>query len=110
MRFSVIRKAGIFFGVVMLGAVSATSGWAAEIWVTHMKSANVDVLDASSLKILATIPADKGSHNVRFTPDGKLAFAANVGADNVTIIDVEAKKVLTTVSAGKGRLRQAGAL
>ena len=56
---------------------------AAEVWVTNMKSANVQVFDPATLTLGATIPADKGAHNVTFSPDETLAFIANVGANNV---------------------------
>jgi DNA-binding beta-propeller fold protein YncE len=59
-----------------------------------MKSANVQVFNPTTLKLITTIPADKGAHNVTFSPNGKLAFIANVGANNVTIIDAVTKKAL----------------
>ena len=67
------------------------------------KSANVSVIDTTSLEVIATIPADKGPHNVTISPDGKLALVANVGANNVTFIDAVAKKVLANVPAAGPR-------
>ena len=88
----------LFSGAIM---VVASSAFAAEVWVTNMKSANVEVIDPETLEIVATIPADAGARNVTFSRDGKLAFVANVGANNVTIADAEAKTVLGTVAAGE---------
>jgi YVTN family beta-propeller protein len=85
-----VLMAGLFMG----------ESWAAEVWVTNMKSANVQVYNPATLKVVATIPADKGAHNVTFSRDGKLAFIANVGANNVTIIDAVSKKALGNVPAG----------
>ena len=65
-----------------------------------MKSANVQVFNPTTLKVITTIPADKGAHNVTFSRDGKLAFIANVGTNNVTIIDAVSKKALGNVPAG----------
>jgi hypothetical protein len=50
-------------GVLMIGVMAAES-WAAELWVTNMKSANVQVFNPTTLKLITTIPADKGAHNV----------------------------------------------
>ena len=94
---------GFLPALMILGlAVSVASDRAqgAEIWVTNMKAANVEVFDPETLDRLATIPADKGAHNVTFSRDGKWAFIANVGAGNATIIDAEAKKAVATVAAG----------
>jgi YVTN family beta-propeller protein len=83
-----------------MAGVLAGESWAAELWVTNMKSANVQVFNPTTLKLIATIPADKGAHNVTFSPNGKLAFIANVGANNVTIIDAVNKKALGNVPDG----------
>jgi DNA-binding beta-propeller fold protein YncE len=68
--------------------------------VTNMKPANVRAFNPTTLKLLTTIPADKGAHNATFSPNGKLAFIATVGANNVTIIDAVNKEALGDVPAG----------
>ena len=75
------RTAGVSLCVsaFLVAALSTGKVWAAELWVTSMKSANVQVFDPTTLKLVATIPADKGAHNVTFSPDEKLAFIANSG-------------------------------
>ena len=51
--------------VAALALIATATGAAADqIWVTNMKSANVTVIDAGSNKVIATIPAGKGAHNV----------------------------------------------
>lgn len=75
-------------------------GVAPEVWVTNMQSANVQVIDPATNKVVVTIPTDKGAHNVTFSPDRKLAFVANVEAANVSIIDAVKKEVIATVPAG----------
>ncbi len=62
------------------GLLFVGRGWAAEVWVTNMKSATVQVIDPQTMQVVATILADKGAHNVTLSKDGKLAFVANVGA------------------------------
>jgi YVTN family beta-propeller protein len=83
------------------GLLLVGPAWAAEVWVTNMKSANVQVIDPETMQVVAMILADKGAHNITLSKDGRLAFVANVGASNVTIIDAETKLVLGTVPAGK---------
>ena len=85
---------------MLVTAVAGQAG-AGEVWVTNMVSANVQVIDPDTMAVVATIPADKGAHNVTFSHDGKLAFIANTRANNVTIIDAVGKKVLGTVPTGR---------
>ncbi len=82
------------------GLAASSPAPAAEVWVTNMKAANVEVFDPETLQRLATIPAGKGAHNVTFSRDGKWAFIANVGGGSATIIDAEAKQAVATVPAG----------
>lgn len=91
---------GSFLSAFVLAAMLSASGWAAEVWVTNMKSGDVYVIDPASLEVVATIPTGKGAHNVTISADGRLAFVANVGANSVTIIDAVAKTVLGNVATG----------
>ena len=65
-----------------------------------MAAAHVQVIDPTALRVIATIPAGIGAHNVTFSPDGTLAFVANVGANTVTLIDAVRKTVLGHIPAG----------
>ncbi len=63
------------------GLLFVGRGWAAEVWVTNMKSANVQVMDPDTMQVVATILADKGAHNVTLSkvsavfPDSRARFA-----------------------------------
>jgi YVTN family beta-propeller protein len=92
-------------GAAALGALLAAASvmpaaLAGEVWMTNMQSGNVQVFDADTLEVLATIPAAKGAHNVTFSPDGSRAFVANVDTSSVTVIDADQKVALTTIPAG----------
>ena len=52
------RIAGISLCVsaFLVAALPIGKVWAAELWVTSMKSANVQVFDPTTLKLVATIP------------------------------------------------------
>ena len=88
--------------------ISPGGATAAEVWISNMKSGNVQVIDPRSMRIVATIPAGKGAHNVTISRDGKLALVPNVGDNSVTIIDAETKSVLGTVPVGKKAYRSSG--
>ncbi len=97
-----MSKQGAAIAVVSAAAtlLLATASWAAEVWVTNMKSADVYVIDPESRAVIAKIPAQAGAHNVTFSADGKLALVANVAANSVTIIDAVEKTVIAHVPTG----------
>ena len=74
MRRRGVLRAGICASLVIIVGFLTGEVRAAEVWVTNMKAANVQVFDPATLTLVATIPADKGAHNVTFSPDETLAF------------------------------------
>ncbi|MCD6071402.1 MAG: exported protein of unknown function, partial [Microvirga sp.] len=94
------RSGAAALGAFLLAAPVTPAALAGEIWMTNMQSANVQVFDADTLEVLATIPAAKGAHNVTFSPDGSRAFVANVDTSSVTIIDADQKVLQATIPAG----------
>jgi DNA-binding beta-propeller fold protein YncE len=68
------------------GGILAAESWAAELWVTNMKSANVQVFNPTTLKLITSIPADKGAHNVTFSPNGKLALIATRDDNKLLVV------------------------
>ena len=77
----------IFIFVFLSGALPVSESTAGEVWVANMKGANVQIIDTGSNKVVKTIPTGAGAHNVTFSPDGKLAYIANLGTNSITIID-----------------------
>ncbi len=55
-------------------------------------------------EVVATIPVGRAPHNLVFSPDGRFAYVANLGAPptngSVSVIDTEAYEVIATVEAG----------
>ena len=82
-----------FFSIICF----VTTSTAGEVWVANMKGANVEVIDTGSNKIIKTIATGAGAHNVTFSPDGKLAYIANLGTNSITIIDTATKEKLADV-------------
>ena len=62
------------------------------------------VVDAATLKVVATVPAGEGPHEMTVSPDGKLAFVANYGAQqhghSLSVIDIAARKEIRRVELG----------
>jgi len=82
----------LFLFILLVGLGFAGIAMAGEVWVANMKGANVQVIDTASNQIVNTIPTGAGAHNVTFSPDGKLAFIANLGTNSITIIDAVSKE------------------
>ena len=84
-----------------------------EIWLTNQATDRVLVLDGTSLKTIVEIAVGKDRaaagakpHTISFSPDGRLAYVANVGAKanstNVIVIDAVTKQVVSMLPAGPG--------
>ena len=87
----------VFTAIFLSGLLSSKESFAGEAWVANMKGANVQIIDTSSNKVVKTIPTGAGAHNVTFSPDGKLAYIANLGTNSITIIDAVSKEKLADV-------------
>ncbi len=62
------------------------------------------IADAATLKVVATVPTGEGPHEMTVSPDGKLAFVANYGAQthghSLSVIDIAARKEIRRVELG----------
>jgi DNA-binding beta-propeller fold protein YncE len=96
---------------LVLAATPARAAY--EVWVTNQATDEVLVFADDGLNPAGRIaldaagrPATLKPHMIAFSPDGKLAFVANVGArrqtSNVTVIDATTKKVIDHLPAGPG--------
>jgi YVTN family beta-propeller protein len=70
------------------------------------KSTNsLDIVDPSTLKILARVPAGPDPHEVEASSDGKLAYISNYGGSDsalntISVIDLVAQKPLPPINLG----------
>jgi YVTN family beta-propeller protein len=53
----------------------------------------IDVIEATSLKRVKTIPVHGGVHNIYVTPDGKYAVSGSIETKIVTVIDLQPEQV-----------------
>lgn len=62
------------------------------------------VVDEATLKVTATVPTGEGPHEMTVSPDGKLAFVANYGAQqhghSLCVIDIASRKEIRRVELG----------
>ena len=69
------------------------------------KSTNsLDIVDPSTLKILARVPAGPDPHEVEASSDGKLAYISNYGGSDsalntISVIDLVAQKPLPPIKS-----------
>jgi len=74
----ILFAVSIFTVLFLSGALPVSESIAGEVWVANMKGANVQIIDTGSNKVVKTIATGAGAHNVTFSPDGKLAYIANL--------------------------------
>jgi DNA-binding beta-propeller fold protein YncE len=88
-------------GVPASGAVAQTG----TLVVLNKSAATADIIDVGSATILATLPTGQGPHEAVMTADGRIAVAANYGAQlpSLTVIDVPGRAVLRTIDLGEYR-------
>lgn len=73
------------------------------LWVTCEGSGNLVAVDTAARKVVRAIPTgDRGSHMVVLSPDGSLAFTANMQSDTVSVIDLRKGRLDRLVKCEKG--------
>lgn len=76
------------------------------LWVTNDVApgqpgqSGVTVIDATTLKVTASIPTGAGAHAVAFSADGRLAFVTSREAGTLTVIDVPALTKVQELATG----------
>lgn len=83
------------------GAQSAATG---SLLVLNKADNTMAIISLSTLRVVATVPTDKGPHEMTVSADGKLAFVANYGAQthghSLSVIDIAARKEIRRVELG----------
>jgi YVTN family beta-propeller protein len=72
----------------------------------NMLDHTVTMLDASTGRVLATLPTGKGPHEVAVSRDGRWALVSNYGVrgepgNSITVIDVARRSVVRTIALGE---------
>ncbi|MGE5753999.1 MAG: cytochrome D1 domain-containing protein [Deltaproteobacteria bacterium] len=99
--------AGIAFSLLLFIAVmpwadrSATAAPAGKVYVGLFKENAVAVIDASSNRVLRTIPIPPGPHGLVITPDGRKVYVSSDGASTVSVIDTSSDRIVNSIEVGK---------
>jgi DNA-binding beta-propeller fold protein YncE len=93
--------------------LSPTTGHAQDmprgtVITSNMLDHTATLLDASTGRVLATLPTGKGPHEVTVSHDGKWALVSNYGVrgepgNSITVIDIPSLAVTRTISLGERR-------
>lgn len=70
-----------------------------EVWTAHSGDGGVSVIDTSSEKVVATIPAlTKHSNRLKFTPDGKQVLISAPESNQLLVLDAAARKLVQRIT------------
>jgi DNA-binding beta-propeller fold protein YncE len=83
-------------------AIAQARGPVGTLIVSNMNDHTATLVDASSGRVIATLPTGEGPHEVAASRDGKWAFVSNYGVrgkpgNTITVIDVERAAVARTI-------------
>jgi len=98
-RLSSITVMAVVASVVLIDASAAQT-----LVVLNKNDATMAIVDPSSGKVLGSVPTGEAPHEAAVSEDGKLAFAANYGAqtpgNTISVIDLTTRKELRKVDLG----------
>jgi YVTN family beta-propeller protein len=73
----------------------------ARVYVTTGRGGHVDVLDAASLEVIASIAVGARPWGIGLSPDGGHLYTANGPSNDVSVIDTVSLSVIATIKAGE---------
>ena len=74
-----------------------------ELWTANAQDGTISIIDLSTKKVVATVPAGVRSANrLKFTPDGKLVLISMLGNGDIVIYDAASRKEYKRVKIGHG--------
>jgi YVTN family beta-propeller protein len=68
-----------------------------EVWVTNREANSISVVDAGSMRTLATIPSAEFPIRVKITPDGRRAVVTNARSSELRVFDVSTRAPVATL-------------
>jgi YVTN family beta-propeller protein len=71
------------------------------VYVTTGRGGHVDVLDAASLEVIASIAVGARPWGIGLSPDGGHLYTANGPSNDVSVIDTVSLSVIATIKAGE---------
>src|SRR3989442_14645141 len=93
------QRAGLLLAAALvLGHAGADAE--TRVFVTNEKSDDVTVIDATTRKVVTTIPVGKRPRGVAVRPDGRRVYVTNSNSDSLSVIDTKSLAVLRAGPAG----------
>jgi DNA-binding beta-propeller fold protein YncE len=105
MKKKVVMRWHMLVGILIL-LLSQPSLSFADVLIISSNGENQALLvDPSNLKVLASLPTDKGPHDIAVSPDGRYAYIAITGGQQepghtITVIDLKQRTVKATFDLG----------
>src|SRR2546427_1659815 len=93
------QRAGLLLATALVLGHAGADG-ETRVFVTNEKSDDVTVIDATTRKVVTTIPVGKRPRGVAVSPDGRRVYVTNSNSDSLSVIDTKSLAVLRTVPAG----------
>jgi YVTN family beta-propeller protein len=69
-----------------------------ELWAADRTLNRISVMDATSLRILDSIPTGEFPNRLHFTPDGRWVLVSNITSGTVDVIDAATRRVVDHIS------------
>src|SRR5229473_4562874 len=82
--------------LLILLALPASAG-TTRIYVTNSAGDTVDVVDASTNKVVQVIKGIEVPHGVNFSPDGKRVYISNESDHVLDVVDRESGEIIKTI-------------
>src|SRR2546426_8703619 len=93
------QRAGLLLAAALvLGHARADAE--TRVFVTNEKSDDVTVIDATTRKVVTTIPVGKRPRGVAVSPDGRRVYVTNSNSDRLSVIDTKSLAERRAVPAG----------
>src|SRR2546427_3701742 len=93
------QRAGLLLAAALvLGHARADAE--TRVFVTNEKSDDVTVIDATTRKVVTTIPVGKRPRGVAVSPDGRRVYVTNSNSDSLSVIGTKSLAVLPAVPGG----------
>ena len=102
-----MRTAGAAILLVLCSVLPAMAQPASRLVVLNKEDATLVVVDTATGRVLGRIPVGEAPHEAAVSADGKLAFAANYGAQtpgsSISVVDLSAMKEVRRVDVSPMR-------
>ena len=74
-----------------------------ELWTADSQDGTISIIDLSSKKVSATLPAKVfGANRLKFTLDGKLAMISSLGGTDLVVYDISTRTEKKRIQIGHG--------